>query len=100
MVICEARALKKEVQKACCFQRYVIMLGFGHTESTCLEKEVRKAYTFVLSPSQECFCGTDAEFRYSEILDLIKPDRNRVVPARDGTIYLVDIKGTRYRDSI
>ena len=31
------------------------MLGFGHAESTCLEKEVRKAYTFVLGPSQECF---------------------------------------------
>ena len=41
------------------------MLGFGHTESTYLEKEVCKAYTVVLGPSQECFFGTDAEFRYS-----------------------------------
>ena len=76
MVICETCALKKEVHKACSFKRYVSTLGFGHTESTCLEKEVRKAYTFVLGPSQECFCGTDAEFIYSEILALIKPDQN------------------------
>ena len=52
------------------------MLGFGHTGSICLEKEVHKACTLVIGHFQECFCGTDAEFRDSTILDLIKPDRN------------------------
>ena len=42
---------------------YVSMLVFGHTGSMCLEKEVCKARNFVLAPSHEYFCGTDAEFR-------------------------------------
>ena len=44
----------------------------------CLKKEVHKARTFVLGPYQEWFCDTDAEFRYSEILALIKPDINNI----------------------
>ena len=52
------------------------MLGCGHTGSTCLEKEVSKERNFVFGPSQECFCGTEAEFRYLEILFLINPDSN------------------------
>ena len=36
-------------------------------EARALEKEVCKSRTFVLGPSQDYFCGTDAEFRDSAI---------------------------------
>ena len=48
------------LHKACYFKRYTGMLVFGRTGSMCLKKEVRKACTFVLDPSHEFFCGTDA----------------------------------------
>ena len=41
-----------------------------------LKKEVHKAHTFILGPSQEYFCGTDVEFRDSVILALIKIESN------------------------
>ena len=52
------------------------MLGFGNTGRMCLGKEGRKLCAFVLGPYQECFCGTDSQFRDSVILALIKPDFN------------------------
>ena len=52
------------------------MSKFGYTGTMCLKKEVCKAHTFVLGPSQEYFFDTDAEFKDWSILDLIKSDHN------------------------
>ena len=46
---------------------------YVHMRITCHEEEVCKAHNFLLGPYKEFFCGTDIEFRDSEILALIKP---------------------------